>query len=122
MILFQNVWLRRVDPHHFGYTKCTDQYIPACVNNDNCCFCGYPKETDKDKCKMCSSDIYREVTITVALGELSEGLKMLLSVCAEYISWFYDSGCKMLSDQITLSSFAIMYYPHFQCTVWLFRD
>ena len=35
-----NIWLRRADPRHFGYTKCTDQYIPACISSDSFCFVG----------------------------------------------------------------------------------
>ena len=78
-----NIWLRRADPHHFGYTKCTDQYIPACISSDSFCFCGYPKDPNAEKCKFCSSLVYKEVAKTADLGELSEGLRNLLSVAAE---------------------------------------
>ena len=77
------IWLRRADRHHFGYTKCTDQYIPACINGDSFCFCGYPKDPNNaEKCKVCSSLIYK-VAQTADLGELSASLRTLLSVTAE---------------------------------------
>lgn len=57
-----NIWLRRADPHHFGYTKCTEQYIPACINSNSFCFCGYQKDPNAEKCNFCSTSlIYKEV-------------------------------------------------------------
>lgn len=77
------VWIRKEDPFHSVYVKSKEQYIPAKVNSDGFCYCGFPKEGGEQLfCKFCSSSLYRAVAQSAETGKLTAEIYNLASVTA----------------------------------------
>ena len=63
-----SVWIRQNDPHCNTYTKYSESYIPEIVGSSSGCYCGFPIETGKTNCSICSSAIFKAVQETSVAG------------------------------------------------------
>ena len=56
-----SIWLRKLEPFHFVYTKSKHNFIPKRIHNSGFCYCGLQKGAEESKCLYCSSRAYFSV-------------------------------------------------------------
>ena len=74
------VWLRKQDPSSFSYHQSNDVYVPREVGEPLYCYCGFMKNSEEEKCSICSAELYKGIERSVAAGKLDQYICNLLSV------------------------------------------
>ena len=66
-----SIWLRKLEPFHFAYSKSKQSFIPKRIHSSGFCYCGFQKADTENKCLYCSSVLFQVVETSAAEGKLS---------------------------------------------------